>query len=430
MSSLKLTNKQKAIKQKYFGMLEVLGQSTHRQDSVTTLCSCGHESDINVYSILYGLRTSCGCHKRPKLQEVLEVKRYSKLTVIGRGKTVSVVNCLCDCGVEKEIPIVRLLNGDSKTCGCRIGTVTNKMRCIDLKVFGRLTVLGASKDCDKVSCKCDCGTIKDVATSSLLNNDTRSCGCLSRELAIKRGYDSGTMYVGYRNKSTKGDWFEVVNYKNCDVVTIRFDCNRYETTASAGNVRKGEVRNVFRKKVCGIGYFGEGQFTSKDKAYTHWGHMISRCYSDNYGETYKNAFVDERWHNYQIFALWFHANWVGNLDVALDKDLLVKGNRIYSEDTCSLVPENLNNFTCTSDAIRGESPLGTTNSNGKTIAQIYVYGCHETIGLFCSEQEAFNAYKKRKEEVARIYADDYFSKGLIQEKLRDALYNYKVSIDD
>lgn len=424
------TKKQTALEKKHFGKLELLGESKIRQDYVYCKCSCGEFCDINVYNIISGLRYSCGCDKNPKVQEVLDIGRFGRLTTLKRGKKVSDVLCKCDCGVVRDIPAVRLLNGDNKTCGCGIGTVTDVDRCLEIKKFGRWAVTAKANIKQKVVCVCTCGTIKEVSAKSLLNGNSKSCGCLHSELASARRIEAGTMAIGYRNQSTQGEWFEVTGYDNCDLVYIRFDCNGSETRASAGNIRKGEVRNLFSPSVCGTGYIGSGEYTSKDKAYTHWAHMLSRCYTDTYGHTYTEASVEESWYNYQVFAKWFYNNWVGNLDVALDKDLLIKGNKLYSEHTCSLVPENLNNFPCTSDSIRGDCPLGTTGKNGKICAQIYVYGEHETIGYFSSKTKAFLAYKERKEEVARIYADKYFREGLISEKLRDVLYNYTVDIND
>lgn len=413
-------------------MLEVLGQGTLKQENVLCVCSCGYKCEVNVYSILYGLRTSCGCHKRPKLREVLDVRRYGNLTVTGRpeGTNNADVLCTCDCGTQITLPSAKLIKGDNKSCGCGIGFITQTMQCLDKGAFGRWTVLKESSEKGKLICECLCGTRKCIAAGSLIKGDSNSCGCLRDELSKERMGLTATMKVGDKYQSTQGDWFKVIEYESCDLVYIRFDCNGYKTRASAGNIRKGEVRNVFRRAVCGVGYIGDGVFTSKDKAYTHWQHMFSRCYTDHYGHTYNDATVHNDWHNYQVFAEWFHQNWLGNNNVALDKDLLVKGNKIYSKDTCSIVPENLNNFSCTSDTIRGEHPLGTTNRSNKIVAQVYVYGVHETIGIFECGKEAFLAYKKRKEEVARIYADYYFSKGLIQEKLKEALYDYKICIDD
>lgn len=59
------------------------------------------------------------------------------------------------------------------------------------KRFGRLTVIGLSDERSKdrgrkFICKCDCGNMVLVRTADLNNGNTRSCGCLNRELVLSR----------------------------------------------------------------------------------------------------------------------------------------------------------------------------------------------------------------------------------------------------
>lgn len=69
-------------------------------------------------------------------------------------------------------------------------------RFIDLtgKKFGRLTVIeeaGRSKQkAVKWRCKCECGNETIVVSFSLRSGDTKSCGCLRREIAISTGKKS------------------------------------------------------------------------------------------------------------------------------------------------------------------------------------------------------------------------------------------------
>lgn len=66
------------------------------------------------------------------------------------------------------------------------------MKMIDLtgQRFGRLAVLERSLERPasrlRWLCQCDCGNMKIVSAKALRNRDTRSCGCLVRELASKR----------------------------------------------------------------------------------------------------------------------------------------------------------------------------------------------------------------------------------------------------
>lgn len=51
--------------------------------------------------------------------------------------------------------------------------------------FGRLVVLERLPGL-RALCRCDCGTVKEVARSNLASGHTQSCGCLHREAMAKR----------------------------------------------------------------------------------------------------------------------------------------------------------------------------------------------------------------------------------------------------
>lgn len=55
--------------------------------------------------------------------------------------------------------------------------------------FGRLVALerdGGAIGRVRWICRCDCGAVKSVANNKLLTENTKSCGCLSRELSSQR----------------------------------------------------------------------------------------------------------------------------------------------------------------------------------------------------------------------------------------------------
>lgn len=65
--------------------------------------------------------------------------------------------------------------------------------------FGRWTVVrfaGIENKCTKWQCICECGTERKVAAGSLKNGISKSCGCLSRDLASKRLYKHGCAIHG------------------------------------------------------------------------------------------------------------------------------------------------------------------------------------------------------------------------------------------
>ena len=170
----------------------------------------------------------------------------------------------------------------------------------------------------------------------------------------------------------------------------------------------------------------------KTLTYKAWEHMLGRCYHEKTqqanAKTYIDCSVDESWHNFQNFAEWFNKRYKPGYQ--LDKDLLIKGNRIYSENTCCLIPEEINKALETSKAKRKEGiPLGVTiivTNNGTEV--IYARYIRKYLGTFSDINSAWLAYKQEKENYLKLLAEKY--KNEIEENVYQALINYKVEITD
>lgn len=99
--------------------------------------------------------------------------------------------CECDCGntVIKDTAYL-VSDGVTKSCGCYAKELLSERRRCDLtgQVFGRLTALWRVPDSHPIKwhCKCECGNEIDVITDSLKTGNTKSCGCLQKELAANR----------------------------------------------------------------------------------------------------------------------------------------------------------------------------------------------------------------------------------------------------
>jgi hypothetical protein len=70
--------------------------------------------------------------------------------------------------------------------------------------FGRLMVQSRAESdpcgSPRWLCKCDCGTLKVVVVNNLRSGDTKSCGCLRKELAVARSTTHGFSYTSeYRS---------------------------------------------------------------------------------------------------------------------------------------------------------------------------------------------------------------------------------------
>ena len=90
--------------------------------------------------------------------------------------------------------------------------------------------------------------------------------------------------------------------------------------------------------------------------------MLCRCYSDAIKKrcpTYIDCEVSDNFKRYEYFYEWCHKQ-IGfsNKDWHLDKDLLTKGNKVYSEEYCVFLPKEINLMLIKSTASRGEYLIG------------------------------------------------------------------------
>ena len=133
--------------------------------------------------------------------EDLTGKRFGKLMVLGKydvvprkdGKgTRSRWSCKCDCGENCIVLRDNLVKLNTQSCGCL--ELENKFAKCEKRLvgkkFGRLTVIKRIDEQDgtdaKFLCKCDCGKDAIVFRSALDSGNTKSCGCLSKELTSER----------------------------------------------------------------------------------------------------------------------------------------------------------------------------------------------------------------------------------------------------
>ena len=245
--------------------------------------------------------------------------------------------------------------------------------------------------------------------------------------------------VGKVCKSTSSGDFKVLKYNDSVNVEIQFLTTGFEMFARLGDIRNGEVKDPYSPSVCGIGILGT-KYPSRvngvlTKEYVLWQNMLKRCYSDDFKKkrpTYEGCEMSDNFLHYEYFYEWCNKQ-VGfsNEGWHLDKDLLVKGNKVYSESTCVFIPSEINSLLIKSEVLRGEYLIGVYwhNASKSFIARVRKNkGKSEHLGLFKTEIEAFNAYKVAKETFIKEQANKWKSK--IDPRAYNALMNYQVEIDD
>ena len=245
--------------------------------------------------------------------------------------------------------------------------------------------------------------------------------------------------VGKVCKSKSSGDFKIVKYNDAHNVEIQFINTGYCKVAEMKEVRNGGIKDHYAPSVHGVGVLGNKYPSEvnrvKTKEYTLWTHMLQRCYSNTYKKkypTYEGCQVGENFIHYEYFYEWCHKQ-IGftNEGWHLDKDLLIKGNKVYSENTCVFIPAEINSILVKSDKKRGKHLIGVYwCKKGKAFkAQVSKNkGKSEYLGYFKTELEAFNAYKQAKESFVKEQANEW--KGQIDVRAYEALMNYEVSIND
>ena len=244
-----------------------------------------------------------------------------------------------------------------------------------------------------------------------------------------------------------GSRMEIIEYRtNTDMDAYFPQYNYVVRNVQYDNFKKGLIKCPYEPRLFNNGYLGEGKYKVKEngkqtKVYSTWKNMLTRCYDNKCHEkypTYKGCIVCEEWHNFQNFAEWYEENYytVDNEKMHLDKDILIKHNKIYSPETCIFVPERINTLFTKCDKLRGGHYIGVdyhkASNKFRVRCSIYDFKNNkkklEHLGLYNTQERAFEVYKEFKENYIKQVADYY--KNLIPNKLYDALYNYKVEITD
>ena len=240
--------------------------------------------------------------------------------------------------------------------------------------------------------------------------------------------------------NTNGEEMRVIRYGGAKDIDIQFvkDGTIIEHR-EYGDFKKGNIKNPYFPSVYGVGFIGIGEFKTCDengkptKCYIAWVGMYKRCYNPKYHEkkpTYENCTVCEEWNNYQNYAIWHIENYyeIENEIMMLDKDILKKGNKVYSPETCVFVPVSINSLFVKCNKARGDLPIGVSKHGNKFKATLRKDNETIHLGYFNTPKEAFLAYKKAKEAYIKEVAEKY--KGKIDPRAYEAMMKYEVEITD
>ncbi len=174
----------------YLTVLDLFRDSKHNRDVVWRCeCECGNEKFVTTNSLLNNKNISCGCHDgKPQRSPVYDMvgKTFNELTVIERaedyispsGKHTLRWKCRCSCGNYTMVTTNALVQNKTKSCGCMGKNIIGQK-------FGMLTVLEKvdshvsknGRKRSKYKCICECGNHTYVLKSNLVSGNIISCGC-------------------------------------------------------------------------------------------------------------------------------------------------------------------------------------------------------------------------------------------------------------
>ena len=254
------------------------------------------------------------------------------------------------------------------------------------------------------------------------------------QLALKKSEYEGNVYPSNRFGDVK-----ILEYKNNKQVVIMFLNTGFITEESMGVIRSGHIRDSSLPTTCGFGYIDiEGASIGRHmtKEYRLWNNMVNRCYNEvtrHIYSTYEDCSVSEEWRYLSKFKEWCNKQ-IGfdNDGWNLDKDLLSKECKIYSEHTCVFIPPEINGFLLNGNSYRGDLPVGVILDKGakkpRYRARLSKYGKYHCYGSHSNPTDAFYAYKQAKEDFAKELAEKW--KAQIDPRAYNALMNYQVEITD
>lgn len=251
--------------------------------------------------------------------------------------------------------------------------------------------------------------------------------------------------IGESKYNNQGCLMKIVEDNSGSDIVVEFqDEYKHRKHTQYCNFKSGSIKNPYYPSVYGIGITGNKYPRSINckitREYDTWIHILQRSYDDKCKErqpSYNAVSCCEEWLNYEAFYEWLHNQsnfdkWYSGKRWAVDKDILSKGNKIYSPENCCLIPQNVNCLFLKREAQRGDYPIGVScRSDG------FIASCHnpftnrrEELGSYSTPTMAFQAYKAYKENLIKQVARLEYEVGNITEQCYQAMMNYIVEIDD
>lgn len=238
---------------------------------------------------------------------------------------------------------------------------------------------------------------------------------------------------------------KIVEYNSATDIIVEFqDEYKIKVNSIYANFKSGSIKNPYYPSVYEVGIIGTKYPRSVNcrniKEYEAWRCILRRCYDDKVKDkqpTYNGVSCCEEWLSYENFYEWLHSQpnfdkWYNGKRWAIDKDIFMKKNKVYSPEACCLVPQNVNCLFLKREAERGKYPIGVRYTKDGFVAVCRNPFLNKSVELGCysTPEKAFNAYKKYKEMIIKEVARVEYRAGHITEECYKAMLKYEVEITD
>lgn len=170
--------------------------------------------------------------------------------------------------------------------------------------------------------------------------------------------------------------------------------------------------------------------------YVLWKNMINRAYCEKFKEKNKGYVESSCCDEWLVLS-----NFISDINLIhasdrydsdgwnMDKDILLKGNKVYSPEMICFVPKELNSLILNSRKTRGDLPLGVhKNRYGKFVSSIRLDNKKINLGSFNDIESAFMKYRSVKESEIKNKAEKWKSE--IHENVYNSLMAYTIDIAD
>lgn len=142
-----------------------------------------------------------------------------------------------------------------------------------------------------------------------------------------------------------------LNDKDC-LIQFTQSGNIQKTTFISAS-KRGKIKDFSVELINGVGY-AKGTIDEPviiDDCFCKWKSILHRCTAQNRPEIYKDVEISKDWHDYRNFKSWYIAEMQSiridkipkGVNLCIDKDLFGSlDRRLYSENTCCIIPRGLN----------------------------------------------------------------------------------------